>query len=212
MKHRPDDSGEFEGIEVIWEGLWMSCLLMGQCKFYDSLLPQDLQASRAMTIIAIVLGVLGVMVFIIGAKCIKCIKEEPSKAKLIIITGIFFILAGILIIIISIHHLNENWQLMASLYFSWGAVSLLLIGGATLSSLCPPSEIGIILWGHMGPDDDHLHLNRPGSSGIDGGHLWSKCTNCIKSNWSRAKVMFIIGIFFILAGILQLTTSCLPIT
>uniref|UniRef100_A0A3Q1FRY9 Claudin n=1 Tax=Acanthochromis polyacanthus TaxID=80966 RepID=A0A3Q1FRY9_9TELE len=58
--------------QTIWEGLWMNCVIQStgqmQCKVYDSLLalPQELQASRAMTIISIILGVLGVLISIVG--------------------------------------------------------------------------------------------------------------------------------------------------
>uniref|UniRef100_A0A3B4Y8Z3 Claudin n=1 Tax=Seriola lalandi dorsalis TaxID=1841481 RepID=A0A3B4Y8Z3_SERLL len=91
--------------QTIWEGLWMNCVTQStgqmQCKVYDSLLalPQELQASRAMMIIAIILGVLGVMISIVGAKCTNCIEDEPSKAKVMIIAGIFFILGGLLVLI-----------------------------------------------------------------------------------------------------------------
>ncbi|XP_024250664.2 claudin-4-like [Oncorhynchus tshawytscha] len=146
--------------QTIWEGLWMNCVIQStgqmQCKVYDSLLalPQDLQAARAMTIIAIILGILGVMVSIVGAKCTNCIDDEPSKAKVMIISGIFFILAGILVLIpvswsastiiqdfYSPLLINaQKRELGASLYIGWGAAALLLIGGAMLCSSCPPRE------------------------------------------------------------------------
>ncbi|XP_071024460.1 claudin-4-like isoform X1 [Oncorhynchus clarkii lewisi] len=146
--------------QTIWEGLWINCVTQStgqmQCKVYDSLLalPQDLQAARAMTIIAIILGILGVMVSIVGAKCTNCIDDEPSKAKVMIISGIFFILAGILVLIpvswsastIIQDFYNpllinaQKRELGASLYIGWGAAALLLIGGAMLCSSCPPRE------------------------------------------------------------------------
>uniref|UniRef100_A0A3B5LS27 Claudin n=1 Tax=Xiphophorus couchianus TaxID=32473 RepID=A0A3B5LS27_9TELE len=72
----------------IWEGLWMNCVTQStgqmQCKVYDSMLAltQDLQASRAMTIIAIILGVLGVMISIVGAKCTNCIEDESCSPRI----------------------------------------------------------------------------------------------------------------------------------
>uniref|UniRef100_A0A8C1U0B8 Claudin n=1 Tax=Cyprinus carpio TaxID=7962 RepID=A0A8C1U0B8_CYPCA len=48
--------------QIMWEGLWMSCVVQStgqmQCKVYDSMLalPQDLQASRAILIIASLVG------------------------------------------------------------------------------------------------------------------------------------------------------------
>lgn len=146
--------------QTIWEGLWMNCVTQStgqmQCKIYDSMLalPQELQASRAMTIVAIILGVLGVMISIVGAKCTNCIEDEPSKAKVMIISGIFFILAGILdlipvswtasVVVRDFYNpivlSSQRRELGAALYIGWGAAALLLIGGAMLCSSCPPKE------------------------------------------------------------------------
>uniref|UniRef100_A0A3P9NVS4 Claudin n=1 Tax=Poecilia reticulata TaxID=8081 RepID=A0A3P9NVS4_POERE len=74
--------------QVIWEGLWMNCVTQStgqmQCKIYDSMLalPQELQASRALTIIAIILGVLGVMISIVGAKCTNFCNQQSMKSIL----------------------------------------------------------------------------------------------------------------------------------
>lgn len=146
--------------QTIWEGLWMNCVTQStgqmQCKIYDSMLAlsQELQASRAMVIIAIILGILGVMISIVGAKCTNCIEDEPSKAKVMIISGIFFVLAGILVLIpvswtasVVIRDFysplvpsGQRRELGAALYIGWGAAALLLIGGAMLCSSCPPKE------------------------------------------------------------------------
>lgn len=146
--------------QVIWEGLWMNCVTQStgqmQCKVYDSMLalPQDLQASRAMTIISIILGVLGVLISIVGAQCTNCIEDEVSKVKVMIIAGIFFILAGLLVLIpvswsasVTIQDFynilltdTQRRELGASLYIGWAAAALLLIGGAILCSHCPPNE------------------------------------------------------------------------
>lgn len=146
--------------QTIWEGLWMTCVNQStgqmQCKVYDSMLalPQELQASRAMMIISIILGVLGVLISIVGAKCTNCIDDEVSKAKVMIIAGIFFVLAGILVLIPVSWTANviirdfynpiltssQRRELGASLYIGWAAAALLLISGAMLCSSCPPKE------------------------------------------------------------------------
>uniref|UniRef100_A0A8B9JQS0 Claudin 4 n=1 Tax=Astyanax mexicanus TaxID=7994 RepID=A0A8B9JQS0_ASTMX len=65
--------------QVYWEGIWMSCVVQStgqmQCKVYDSLLalPQDLQAARALTVTAIVLGILALLISMVGAKCTNCL-------------------------------------------------------------------------------------------------------------------------------------------
>ncbi|KAL3042762.1 hypothetical protein OYC64_020646 [Pagothenia borchgrevinki] len=144
--------------QTITEGLWMNCVTQStgqmQCKMYNFrlTLPQELQASRAMMIFAIILGILGISV--IGAKCTNCIKDEGTKAKVMIIAGIFFVLGGLLVLIpvswaasvvirdfynpILIRALKR--EIGASLYIGWGAAALLLIGGALLCSSCPPRE------------------------------------------------------------------------
>uniref|UniRef100_A0A3P9MEY6 Claudin h n=1 Tax=Oryzias latipes TaxID=8090 RepID=A0A3P9MEY6_ORYLA len=146
--------------QVIWEGLWMNCVTQStgqmQCKMYDSMLAlsPDLQAFRAMTVVAIILGVLGVLISIIGAKCTNCIEDETGKAKVMIISGIFFILAGLLVLIPVSWSANtiiqdfynplvveaQKREVGASLYIGWGAAALLLIGGALLCTRCPPKE------------------------------------------------------------------------
>ncbi len=146
--------------QVIWEGLWMSCVVQStgqmQCKVYDSMLAlsQDLQASRAMSIVAIILAVLGVLISIMGAKCTNCIEDEAAKAKVMIISGVMFVIAGILEIIPPawVAHqtirdfynpLLSNGQqreLGSSIYIGFAAAALLLIGGAMLCCTCPPRE------------------------------------------------------------------------
>ncbi|XP_036443760.1 claudin h [Colossoma macropomum] len=146
--------------QVIWEGIWMTCAVQStgqmQCKVYDSMLalPQDMQAARAMVIISIILAVLAVMISIMGAKCTNCIEDEASKAKVMIVSGILFILAGILQLIPVSWSSNtiiqdfynptllssQRRELGASLYLGFAAAALLIIGGALLCCTCPPRE------------------------------------------------------------------------
>ncbi|XP_032901977.1 claudin-4-like [Amblyraja radiata] len=146
--------------QIIWEGLWMNCIVQStgqmQCKVYDSLLAlsQDLQASRALTVIAIVVGVLGLLISIAGGKCTNCIENEVTKAKVTIISGIIFILAGLLTLIPVSWSANtiikdfynplvtdaQRRELGASLYIGWGTSGLMLLGGALLCCSCPPKD------------------------------------------------------------------------
>ncbi|NP_001280084.1 claudin-4-like [Callorhinchus milii] len=146
--------------QIIWEGLWMNCVVQStgqmQCKVYDSLLAlsQDLQASRALTVIAIVVGVLGILISIVGAKCTNCIDDEVAKAKVMIVAGILFLLAGLMTLIPVSWTANtiikdfynplvtdaQRRELGASLYIGWGTSGLLLLGGALLCCSCPPKN------------------------------------------------------------------------
>nr|XP_005992296.1 PREDICTED: claudin-4-like [Latimeria chalumnae] len=146
--------------QIIWEGLWMNCIVQStgqmQCKVYDSLLalPQDLQAARALIVIAVVVGILGVFISIIGGKCTNCVEEEGTKAKIMIVSGIIFILGGVLTLIPVSWSANnvirdfynplvteaQKRELGASLYIGWAAAALLILGGALLCCNCPPKQ------------------------------------------------------------------------
>nr|XP_046172608.1 claudin-4-like [Oncorhynchus gorbuscha] len=202
-----------------------------------------LEPAKAMILTAIILGVLGVMCSMVGAKCTDCIKDKTSQAKLIIIAGIIFILAGILILIpvsmVARSIINNSFEwvkavLGASLYFGWVAAALLLIGGVTLcitvgvfgwmmgifgwiASLAP-CALSILRPFHVFPEPPFRDIwmvlmtitsisSILGALGVMGSIFGTRCCNCIKSNRIRVKARFIVGIFFILAGILQLTTE-----
>uniref|UniRef100_A0A673NHQ4 Claudin b n=1 Tax=Sinocyclocheilus rhinocerous TaxID=307959 RepID=A0A673NHQ4_9TELE len=91
--------------QVIWEGMWMNCVVQStgqmQCKVYDSMLAlsSDLQAGRAMIIISILTGLCGIVISLAGGKCTNCIEDQGSKAKACIIAGIFLIISGLLCLI-----------------------------------------------------------------------------------------------------------------
>ncbi|XP_069040673.1 claudin-like protein ZF-A89 [Lepisosteus oculatus] len=91
--------------QIIWEGLWMSCVVQStgqmQCKVYDSMLalPQDLQAARALVVISVLVAIFGILLSVVGGKCTNCVEEESTKAKICIASGLFFIVSGILCLI-----------------------------------------------------------------------------------------------------------------
>ncbi|XP_026862542.1 claudin c [Electrophorus electricus] len=146
--------------QVFWEGIWMSCVVQStgqmQCKVYDSMLalPQDLQAARALTVVAIVLGVLALLVSIVGAKCTNCIEDEANKARVMIASGVAFITAAITQLIPVSWSANsvvlefyspvvpesQKMEIGASLYLGWAAAAMLLVGGSILCCSCPPKE------------------------------------------------------------------------
>ncbi|XP_023145801.2 claudin-3-like [Amphiprion ocellaris] len=146
--------------QIIWEGLWMTCVVQStgqmQCKVYDSMLAlsQDLQAARALTVISILLAILAVLIAIAGAKCTNCIDDEASKAKVMIISGVFFIVSGVMQLIPVSWSANtiirdfynplltdaQRRELGAALYIGWAAAALLVLGGGLLCCSCPPRE------------------------------------------------------------------------
>ncbi|NXA35237.1 CLD4 protein, partial [Eudromia elegans] len=143
--------------QIIWEGLWMNCVVQStgqmQCRVYDSMLalPQDLQAARALVVIAIVLAVLGTLFAIAGGKCTNCVEDDSAKAKVMVGSGIIFIIAGIMTLIPISWSANsiirdfydplvtesQKRELGSSLYVGWAASALLLLGGLILCCSCP---------------------------------------------------------------------------
>uniref|UniRef100_A0A8C9WB18 Claudin n=1 Tax=Scleropages formosus TaxID=113540 RepID=A0A8C9WB18_SCLFO len=144
----------------MWEGIWMNCVVQStgqmQCKVYDSMLalPQDMQAARALSVIAIVLSVLALLISIVGAKCTNCVDDEGTKARVMLTSGVTFIVAALIELIPvswSAHAIVTDFynpiipeaqkrEIGASLYLGWAAASLLLVGGSILCCSCPPQK------------------------------------------------------------------------
>ncbi|XP_061557713.1 claudin-like protein ZF-A89 [Phycodurus eques] len=142
--------------QVFWEGLWMNCVKQStgqmQCKVYDSMLalPRDLQAARALLVIAILLVLLGLLLAGAGGKCTNCVEGEAAKARLAAAAGALLLAGGVLLLIPvswSAHAVIRDFynpalgdaqrrELGAALFVGWGAAGLLLIGGALLCCQC----------------------------------------------------------------------------
>ncbi|XP_053728487.1 claudin-4-like [Synchiropus splendidus] len=158
--------------QVIWEGLWMSCVVQStgqmQCKVYDSMLAlsTDLQGARAMMVVSIVTGLAGILMAFAAGQCTNFISDQRAKARVAVAAGVVLIICGLLCIIpvswtasvIIRNFYNpvlvdaQKRELGASLYIGWGAGGLLVLGGALLCSSCPPKE-------EEGPSEKFL-LNR----------------------------------------------------
>ncbi|XP_076605991.1 claudin-4-like [Chaetodon auriga] len=148
--------------QTSWEGIWMSCVVQStgqmQCKVYDSLLAlsSDLQAARALTIVAIIVGIMAILLSVAGGQCTNCVENPSSKIKVGIAAGVMFIVAGVLCLIPvcwTAHSIIRDFynplmvnaqkrELGAALYIGWGAAALMLIGGGMLCCNCPPKDEG----------------------------------------------------------------------
>lgn len=141
--------------QVIWEGLWMNCVIqstgVSQCQPYYSVLalPQELQASRALVCVSIAVTVVAIGLAVVGARCTELFSYDPvTKAKCGIAGGVVFILAGVLCIIpvswsaytIITGFYNPvtpegtRGELGPSIYVGWVSGVLLIIGGGMLCS------------------------------------------------------------------------------
>lgn len=146
--------------QTSWEGIWMNCVVQStgqmQCKVYDSMLAlsSDLQAARALTIIAIIVGILAILLAVAGGQCTNCVEDPSSKSKVGIAAGVMFIAAGILVLVPvcwTAHTIIRDFynplmvnaqkrELGAALYIGWGAGALMLIGGGMLCCNCPKKD------------------------------------------------------------------------
>ncbi|XP_070685486.1 claudin-3-like [Pempheris klunzingeri] len=256
--------------QITWEGIWMNCVVQStgqmQCKIHDSMLALsgDLQAARALTIISIVVGIVGVLVAMMGAKCTNCVEEESAKARVMIASGVAFIVASLMQLIpvswsahtIIMEFYNpvipeaQKREIGAALRFSMSigleliGISLCILGWIIAIVACAlpmwrvTAFIGSnivtaqIIWeglwmtcvvqstGQMQCKvyDSMLALSQDLQAAraltvisillailavliaIAG----AKCTNCIDDEASKAKVMIISGVFFIVSGVMQL--------
>ncbi|CAG08818.1 unnamed protein product [Tetraodon nigroviridis] len=145
--------------QTIWEGVWMTCVIQStgqiQCKPYESLLAlsADLQAARALTVLAITVGGLGLVLAFVGGKCTRFLDEERNRVKgrVAVAAGAVLIATGILLLIptswaagaivrrfYSASIDAQRREIGACLYVGWGASILLILGGGLfISSACP---------------------------------------------------------------------------
>ncbi|XP_068614814.1 claudin-4-like [Brachionichthys hirsutus] len=146
--------------QTIWDGLWMNCVMQStgqmQCSLNESVmrLSNDLQAARALVIISLIFSFVGFIISFIGAKCTGCLKNEASRAKVMIIAGCLILISAILVLIpvcwsaaVSIMDFQnpltietQRREIGASIYIGWGSTAILLIGGIILTTSCPPQR------------------------------------------------------------------------
>ncbi|XP_040277753.1 claudin-3-like [Bufo bufo] len=145
--------------QIIWGGEWMNCVAQtpGQMQWQvNSLLalPQDLEAARTLTAISIIIPVFGVLISIIGEKWTNFVQDESAKAKITIVSGVIFILSGLMTLISvswSANAVNRDFynplvvdaqkrELGTSIHIGWVASALLILGGTLLCCTCPPKQ------------------------------------------------------------------------
>ncbi|XP_020326505.1 claudin-3-like [Oncorhynchus kisutch] len=195
---------------------------------------QPVKAMILTAIILGVLGVTISMVGAKCTYCIKDETSQTKliiiAGILFILDGIL-ILSTLFLVTITVQtncfiQYKGNFELGNSLYFGWVAAALLLIGGFILCI-----NVGVFGWmmGIFGwivslmpcyisvlfildPYRDTWTFLMTtsissilGALGVMGSIFGTRCCNCIKNNRTRVKARFIVGIFFILAGILQFT-------
>uniref|UniRef100_A0A672K9P7 Claudin n=2 Tax=Sinocyclocheilus grahami TaxID=75366 RepID=A0A672K9P7_SINGR len=146
--------------QVFWEGLWMTCVYerigQMQCKLYDALLDLDpsLQAARGLIVTTMALACLAFLIFLVGADCTNCLSNPRAKARIVVVSGITFILSGLTAVVpVSwtadsiirdfynpIVHEALKREMGAALYVGWVTAGFLFVGGAVLCTSCPPER------------------------------------------------------------------------
>lgn len=141
--------------QIFWEGLWMNCVLQStshmQCKAFDSILalPQYLQATRALICFSLAAAVVAIGLMVVGARCTNFFRDELNrKARIGIVAGVVYIIAGILCLIAvswSAHTIIQSFynpqviaaskgELGACIYIGWISGFLLVLGGGLFIS------------------------------------------------------------------------------
>lgn len=133
----------------IYEGLWMSCSGNERttCELHQSLLklPTEVQATRAVMLLSILLSAVALLVSTVGMKCTHFMDGKPdSKSITAMIGGILFIFAGLLTVVITswyvskiVHrfhgsHRLESFEFGTAVFVSWAGGLLSMAGGAFL--------------------------------------------------------------------------------
>ncbi|XP_048832773.1 claudin-1-like [Brienomyrus brachyistius] len=137
------------------EGLWMSCVTYstGQvnCKVFESLLEQstDMQITRALMVISILLSCLAVMSSMAGMECTTCMDDKQQlKVKVAFGGAVLFVTAGLCALVatswygnkimVNFHnqhhesHHHTRYDFGKALFLGWAASCLSLLGGLIL--------------------------------------------------------------------------------
>ncbi|XP_073415193.1 claudin-5 [Dendrobates tinctorius] len=164
--------------QFTWEGLWMSCVVQStgqmQCKVYDSILAlePELQAGRALTVLAAIVGLIALLVTVVGAQCTTCFQGSGVKSRIVFAGGALYIVTGLLVLIPLCWTANivikdffnphvpasKKREMGAALYVGWAATALLLLGGVLICLSCP-------MRGQRTPPVKYSASRRPTSNG-----------------------------------------------
>uniref|UniRef100_A0A3Q3JF46 Claudin n=1 Tax=Monopterus albus TaxID=43700 RepID=A0A3Q3JF46_MONAL len=138
-------------------GLWMECVYQStgafQCETYNSMLalPSDLQASRALMVISIVLSIFATAIAVLGMQCTLCLEGAGAvKSRVAGAGGGFFLVAGFLSLIPmawTTHEVVQNFynpnipvsmkhELGWCLYVGLASALISILGGGILCVSC----------------------------------------------------------------------------
>ncbi|XP_033969948.1 claudin-2 [Trematomus bernacchii] len=144
-------------------GLWMECVFQStgafQCETYNSMLalPPNLQASRALMVISVVLSILAIAMAPLGMQCTLCLEGSGAmKSRVAGASGGMFLSAGFLSLIPVAWTTHEvvqtfyqpnvptsmKFELGESLYVGLASSLISMLGGAMLCVSCCEGQGG----------------------------------------------------------------------
>ncbi|XP_029925543.1 claudin-2 isoform X2 [Myripristis murdjan] len=146
------------------KGLWMECVYQStgafQCETYNSMLAlsSDLQASRALMVISLVLSVFAIAMAALGMQCTVCLEGTGSaKSRVAGAAGGLFVTAGFLALIPvswTTHEVVQTFyrpnipssmkfELGECLYVGLAAALVSMLGGGLLCVSCCDEQGGV---------------------------------------------------------------------
>ncbi|CAG5870482.1 unnamed protein product [Menidia menidia] len=144
-------------------GLWMECVYQStgafQCETYNSMLalPSDLQASRALMVMSLVVSILAVAMAALGMQCTLCLEGSgPVKGRVAGTSGGLFVGAGFLALIPvawtthevvrTFYHTNipssMKFEIGECLYLGLASAIISMLGGGLLCTSCCEDQSG----------------------------------------------------------------------
>uniref|UniRef100_A0A8C5HNS7 Claudin n=1 Tax=Gouania willdenowi TaxID=441366 RepID=A0A8C5HNS7_GOUWI len=145
-------------------GLWMECVSQStgafQCETYNSMLAlsADLQASRALMVISLVLSILAIVIASLGMQCTLCLQGNAEvKSRVAGTSGGLFLFAGFLALIPvswTTHEVVQTFyqpnvpsslkfELGECLYIGLASALVSMLGGGMLCVSCCEEREGV---------------------------------------------------------------------
>ncbi|XP_006037385.3 claudin-7 [Alligator sinensis] len=114
--------------------------------------PASLQATRALMVVAVVLGLVALGIAIMGMKCTRCGGDNKvQKARIAMTGGLVYVVAGLAGLVACSWYghqivtdfynplvpMNAKYEFGSGIFVGWAGSALTLLGGGLLSCSCP---------------------------------------------------------------------------